>query len=154
MIDEETGVLEKEFFDFLTRFEINRAIRYQSFATLLFLEPDQEFHNGVTLKIFARILKEEFRDTDIVGRVNHGRFGVILLHADSQSSFAAGERLRSRIENYLFSENKKGTISLGGACFPKNTTSCKDLIFMAEQMLKTARAKGGNTICFPSKEEL
>jgi diguanylate cyclase (GGDEF)-like protein len=154
MIDEETGVLEKEFFDCLTRFEINRAMRYQNFATLLFLEPDQEFNNGMTLRTLARILKEEFRKTDIIGRVNHSQFGVILLHADSQRSFTAVQRLRSRIENYLFSENRKGTISLGGACFPNDSTSYKDLVFMAEQMLKTARTKGGNTICFPSKEEL
>lgn len=154
MVDKETGVLEKEFFDYLTKLEISRAMRYQSFATLFFIEPDQELDNGATLRILGRILKEELRKTDIIGRVNKVRFGVILLYSDSRGSSIAGERLRNRVENYFFAEKKKRTISLGGVCFPVNTTSYKNFIFTAEQMLKQAREKGGNTICFPSKEGL
>ena len=154
MIDKETEVLGKDFFDYFAMFEVNRAMRYQNFVTILFLEPDQEFNNEMNMKTFAQILKEEFRNTDIIGRVNRFRFGIILLHTDPRSSLIAGERLRSRIENYLFAKKEKRTISLGGACFPTNSTNCKDLISMANQMLKVARNKGGNTLCFPSKKEV
>lgn len=152
MIDQNTAVLEKEFFQYLIRFEIKRAMRYQSFATLLFLEPDQEFDNGMNLKIFAEIISEELRDSDIIGRVNHVRFGIVLLHADQRGSLVAGERLRKRIKNYLFPGNKERTVSMGGACFPNNATNPEYLIVIAEQMLKTARNQGGNALCFSPKE--
>jgi len=153
MIDKETNVLEKRFFNYLADLEIDRATRYQNFVTLFYLEPDLEPDNGATLDTLAKILKEEFRTTDIIGRINHVRFGVILLYSDLQRSIVAGERLRKRIEDYLFSEKKKRTISLGGACFPINVTNSEDLISLAGRMLKLAKNKGGNTLCFPVKED-
>lgn len=149
IMDKETGVIKKDFFDFLTRCEVSRSMRYQNFATLMFLEPDLGFSNGLDLKVFASILKEELRTTDIIGRVNHIRFGIILPYADLESSQIVGERVRSRIENYLFPMKKKSTVSLGGACLPTNVTNCKDLISMAEHKLQTAKQNGGNILCLP-----
>lgn len=147
--DMETETLKKEFFDYLTDFELMRSMRYQNFATVLLLEPDQGFDSSADTKIFAHILKDEFRATDIIGRLNHIRFGILLPHADLRSSLTAGERVRKRIENYLFPEQQRKTISLGAACFPTDVTTSDNLISLAENMLKTAKDKGGNSLCFP-----
>ena len=149
VLDTETEILKKEFFDYLADLEVMRSMRYQDFATVLLIEPDKGFDNGSDLKNFAHIIRDELRTSDIIGRLNHVRFGIILPHTDLQSSFMAGERLRKRVEDYLFSTGHKHTISLGGSCFPTNVTTSDNLVSIAEEMLKKAKDKGGNTICFP-----
>ena len=146
--DFETEVLKREFFDYLANLEIIRSMRYQDFASFLLLESDQEFNNGQDMKAFVEILKEEFRATDVIGRLNQVRFGVILPHSDLKGAYIAGERIRQRIENFFFSERQRRTISIGVACFPINI-SCIDLdsiIRMAEDMLEAAKGDGGNKL--------
>ena len=149
VLDVETEVLSKDFFNYLKDFEVMRSMRYQDFVTLLLVEPDQGFHNSKDLKALAHILRDEFRTTDIIGRINDVRFAVILPHADIRGSYTAGERVRKRVEDYLFPEGLRKTISLGGACFPTNVTSSGNLIPLAEKMMKMARDDGGNSLCFP-----
>ena len=149
VLDRETEILKKEFFDYLADLEVIRSMRYQDFATVLLIEPDKGFDNGSDLKTLAHILREELRTSDIIGRLNHVRFGIILPHSDLESSLLAGDRLRKRIEDYLFPEGRKHTISLGGTCFPTNVTTSDNIVSVAEKMLTMAKEKGGNTICFP-----
>ena len=154
MIDKETKVLQKDVFEYFTNYELKRSIRYQSYFTLLCLEPDEMQNNGLNLKMFADVLRDDLRDTDIVGRLNGIRFGVILLNADLRSSHVAAERLLNKLENYLFTGKKKKTVAIGGACFPINANNFDDLMNEAESMLTRARENGGNTLCLPSKGDL
>ena len=149
MLDGNTGLIKEDFFYYLAEFEVKRSMRYQNFSTLLLLESDQGFNNGVDLKIFAQILKEEFRDTDIIGRINHIRFGIILPYSNMESSLVAAERVRDRIENYIFTERERQTISIGGAIIPTNASNREELISLAEHMLKMAKQKGGNNFYLP-----
>jgi diguanylate cyclase (GGDEF)-like protein len=149
MIDNETGLIKEDIFYYLADFEVRRSKRYLNFSTLLLIEPDYDFKNGLDLKIIARILKEEFRDTDIIGRINHFRFGIMLPYADNKLSFFAGERVRKTIGNYVFTEKKKVTISIGGACFPTNGNERNELVSLAEHMLKKAKDEGGDHFYLP-----
>ena len=148
--DNGTEVLRKEFFNYLADLEIMRSMRYQNFATVIIAEPDQGFVDGSDLRTFAHILKDEFRGTDVIGRLDHNQFAILLPHADQKGSLTAGERVRKRIENYVFPEKQKKTVSLGAASFPSDVTSSNNLIALAEEMLKMAKEKGGNNVCFPS----
>lgn len=150
ILDFETEVLRREFFDFLANLEIIRSMRYQDFASFLLLESDQGFDNGQDMKAFAYIIREEFRATDIIGRLNHVRFGVILPRADLKAAYTAGERIRERIENFFFNERQKRTISMGVACFPINISSIdiESIISLAEELLQAAKDEGGNKLCF------
>ena len=149
VLDMETEVLKEDFFEYLADFEIMRSMRYQDFVTLLIVEPDQALNNGTDLKSLAHILKDEFRTTDIIGRLNKVRFGIILPHGDLKGSFTAGERVRKRVEDYFFSSGHRKTISVGGACFPTNAITTDTLISLAEQMMKMAKDGGGNNLCLP-----
>jgi len=152
-MDEETNVIvEETFFSYLTQLEVLRAIRYQNYVTVLLMEPDQELEDRVELKNMAKIFKEEIRTTDVIGRINHVRFGVILLHADQNHAFIPSERIRNRIKEHFLVNNHGITISIGGACFPNNSTDDKTLVSLAEKMLAQAKAKGGNIIFFPTNE--
>jgi diguanylate cyclase (GGDEF)-like protein len=149
MFDNETGLIKEELFYYLADLELRKSKRYLNFSTLLFIEPDYNFKNGLDLKIIARILTEEFRDTDIIGRINHFRFGIILPYTDNKLSFFAGERVRETIGNYVFAAKKKVTISIGGACFPTNGNERNELVSLAEHMLKKAKDEGGDHFYLP-----
>jgi diguanylate cyclase (GGDEF)-like protein len=148
MMKLETDVLNEEFFGYLIQLEIERALRYQNYVTLFFMEPDTKIEDSKKLEALTMILREEVRVTDVVGRVNHGRSGVILLHADHEGALSACRRVHDRIKDYLFSPDNGFTISIGGSCCPCNTTDFASLTHMAETMLSLAKEQGGNRINF------
>lgn len=148
-------VLEEDFFSYLTELEVMRAMRYQNYVTLLLLETDREFADEGNLKELAHIVREEIRMTDIIGRIERSRFGVILLHADFNSARIASERIIGRAKDYFHVQSDGVAISIGGACCPSHGTDTETLTSRAETMLAQAKAQGGNTVSFPTgKEEL
>lgn len=153
MMGIENEVLEKEFFNFLVQLEIKRSLRYQSYVTLFFMEPDQKIEDSKKLEVLTKIIREEIRVTDIVGRINHCRSGVIALHADLEGALSACKRIQDRIKDYLFSPDNGFTTSIGGSCCPSNTTDFASLTNMAEAMLNLAKEQGGNRINFPNGKE-
>ena len=146
-------VLEENIFNYLTKLEVMRAMRYRNYVSLLLLEASQKFKDDARLKELAQILREEIRTTDIVGRINLTRFGVILLHADPKSAHIAGERVLSRAKEYFHMRNNGLAVSIGGACCPGHGTDTETLTSRAETMLAQAKAKGGNIFHFPAEKE-
>ncbi|MBN2468041.1 MAG: diguanylate cyclase [Deltaproteobacteria bacterium] len=146
-------IFEETVFNYLTQLEIMRALRYQNYVTLLLMEPDQSINNTRKFEGLAKILRDELRSTDVLGRVNHVRFGAILIHANLESAYLAGERIRSRIQDYFYINDGGLTISIGGACCPSNGTSTDLLTNLAENMLNSAKETGGNHTFFPKLVE-
>ena len=150
--DAGTGALLSGFFEYVVDWEIKRSLRYQNFATLLVLEPDRKPRYSETLGTLVSLIRKNLRDTDIVGRLNDGKFGVLLLHADLDGAYITASRIVEHINNYIFSEEKGQhlTVSIGAACFPTNSTSVDkgDLFKEAEGAFRLAR-KAGNSIYFP-----
>ena len=149
---EETGALLSYFFGFLVEWEIKRSFRYQNFATLLMLEPDRKPRSSETLRTLVMLIKKNIRETDLIGRINKVRFGTLLLTTDVDGAYIIASRIMDHISNYIFSNEKDQhlTLSIGGACFPINSTSIErsDLFKEAEDALKVAKKKG-NSVYFP-----
>jgi hypothetical protein len=152
LLEEETGAFLSNFFDFLVEWEIKRSLRYQNFATLLILEPDQKPQSPETLRILITLIRKNIRETDLIGRIGKARFGILLLKTDLDGAYIIASRIMDHISNYRFSKEKVQylTLSIGGACFPINSTSIDrcDLCKEAEDALKVAKKKGG-CVYFP-----
>ena len=144
--------LSEEFFKFLLESEGKRAIRYTYFFSILTVELDQNQAQSQHLSTVAKLIQESIRNTDLIGKIDDHRFSVILHHAEAQSTYHIGERIRDRVANYNFLPKNRVmgyTISVGGACFPTHTPDIQSLLVTATEMLFRARSEGGNQVCLP-----
>lgn len=156
MFDRITQTLEREFFEYLLDLEVKKAVRYLYFFSLMILQRDNivdglsQEEEETLLRRFAFLVREEIRGTDIIGRIDHDRFFIILDQADFQAGFKVGERIRERINHYRFKVDDREvrlTSSVGVACFPTHASDLETLIQKAESALLTARNEGGNRVC-------
>ena len=153
LLDEETGVLLPNVFNFLVEWEIKRSFRYQNFVTLLILEPDRQLeYPPNTLNILVNLINQNIRGTDLIGRIGKTRFGILLLASDVDGAYIITSRILDHISNYIFSQEKGQhlTVSIGGACFPIHSTSTEksELFKEAEDAFKIAKKKG-NSVYLP-----
>lgn len=151
MLDHMTSTLSPDFFKFLLESESKRAMRYTYFFSILTVEVDQ-VENGEVLTTLADLIRQSIRNTDVVGRIDHKRFSVILHHAEAQNTYSVGERIRDRVEHYNFvlkNSHHKRTVSVGGACFPSHTPDVQGLLLTAHEMLQRAKSVGGNKVYLP-----
>jgi diguanylate cyclase (GGDEF)-like protein len=149
-----TAVVNPDLFRYLLDLEVKRATRYSYFFSLLFLEVDQS-HGGLEhLDTIARLIMDEIREVDIVGKIESNRFSA-LLQAETKPAQSISERIKNRILNYSFingesKEKQKITISIGGVCFPTHGVNSNELTSQATNLLGIAKNDGGNRAYFPS----
>jgi len=154
LFDEETGVFRPSVFDFFLNWEIKRSFRYRNFVSLVMLEPNVKWQSKQSLRELIKLITKNIRDTDVVGRLNGYRFGIILLSSDLDGAYIMSERLLNHINNYVFEEEPEKTISIsiGGACFPTNGIEKEVVYKLAEEMLNKAKQGKKTNICFPHLE--
>ncbi len=116
----------------------------------------------------AKIIKEEARDTDLVGRFGGEEFLCILNSTDREGALIFCERFRKRIESVRIEHAGTVipvTISLGTATSlsdgngrPDPIAAVKDLVGRADTALYFAKANGRNRCCqfetLPSNDSL
>lgn len=131
LFDEGTRLLTPHAFDVVLDSELKRAVRSQSFLTLVVLEARREW-DGLTMDAdegtvgdMARIVGHEVRDTDLIGGVRSGRLLLVLLDADDDSSRTIIDRLVQRIDHYDFPAPLR--ISMGAACYPTHAVDAASL---------------------------
>lgn len=94
---------------------------------------------------FVGIVRKNIRDFDILARWGGEEFVILLPNTDIEYALIIAERLREKIESYIFMEVRKVTCSLGVA-----QSFCGDdidsLIQKADKMLYAAKSKGKNTV--------
>ncbi len=150
LFDQETGAFRPHIFDLWLDWEIRRGFRYQNFVSLIMLEPDTPLQDRKSLQDLVKLLRKNVRDTDIIGRLNGQRFGVILLLADLDGAYIMSKRLVEHVNEYVFEREpeKRIRLSIGGACFPTNGVDRNMLLEKAESMLIQAK-QNGQKICLP-----
>jgi len=102
------------------------------------------------LKSVSDLLKNNVRDTDIVGRYGGEEF-IIILNSDLQGAITVAEKIRSKVELMLIqSENNKInlSISLGVAAFSYNLRNVNELIKNADENLYIAKKSGRNKVVY------
>ncbi len=160
-IDGLTGVNNHRFFQNALDQEISRSIRNGSTISLLFIDIDffKKFNDtyghqvgDFVLAQFAKSIRENIREYDVLARYGGEEFVVILPETNTEEALTVAEKLRAAIEATIFRDNREEyhvTASFGQSCgkpsvednFTKDT-----LISQADQALYEAKEKGRNQV--------
>ncbi|MDO6426959.1 diguanylate cyclase [Thalassotalea sp. 1_MG-2023] len=105
----------------------------------------------IALKEFADILKDCFRDYDIVGRVGGEEFAVCMPGTEIDDAYLACERCRTMLEKHAMKVEYKDytkeftlTVSVGVTCQNPQTMSFDELMHVADEALYNAKQSGRN----------
>lgn len=149
-----TGLYNHKFIMGRLEEEYDRALRYNHGLSVAMIDIDyfKKVNDGFGHPIgdeilieVSEILKNNVRQSDIVGRYGGEEFLIIFPECDHDEVLHAVEHIRCKIEDYRFPYVEKLTIS-GGICnFTGQSTS--ELISTADANLYKAKNAGRNTIC-------
>lgn len=161
--DSLTELWNHGYFQYLLQDEIGKTKAMKSPLSLLMLDIDDfKALNDVfghqagdkVLKELAQFLKNRSRKMDYVCRYGGEEFTIILPQADKDEAFTIAEHLRLDIEKHPFIQRispeseKKLTVSIGIADFPRNGGTPSELISASDRALYQAKRRGKNTACY------
>ncbi len=155
-----TGLANKTHFLSRLSFEFMRAERGGHKLSLMMMDIDhfKNFNdtNGhlagdALLRQFAKLISENMRSIDLIGRFGGEEFCVAMLDTGIRHALKAAEKIRKAIERYHFEgeESQPGgklTVSIGVAEFSEKFSSDKDLIQSADEALYRAKNLGRNRV--------
>ena len=131
LFDEGSRLLKPHAFEFVLDGELRRAVRSQNYLTLVTVETSREF-DGMTVAAdagtvgeVAQIIRNEVRDTDVIGVNTHGLLALVLLDADYQNSTRVIDRLVQRMNHYDFPAPLR--VNVGAACYPTDAVDAESL---------------------------
>ena len=73
----------------------------------------------------AQIIRNEVRDTDVLGLTTHGLLSLVLLDADYENSTRVIDRVMERMDQYNFPTPLR--LSVGAACYPTDAVDARSL---------------------------
>ena len=154
-IDSLTKLYTRWYFDSRIEEELKRAKRYNEEFSLIFCDLDNfkkindrhgHLKGDLLLETVANILKNNCRDTDIVGRYGGEEFIILLPHTTNKTAIAIAQRLRYLIEVGT-SAQIPITVSFGLTTFTSNSKeNARDLIQIADDLCYKAKEKGKNRV--------
>lgn len=97
------------------------------------------------LKEFANVLKNNSRETDIIGRWGGEEFLIIVENIDKDNIFKLAEKLRTIIETYDFSFVKHITASFGVTVY-RSGDNVTEIVGRADKALYKAKNSGRNSV--------
>jgi hypothetical protein len=113
---EDFRLLTPEAFEFVLSNELKRAVRSQTFLTLVLLGSAAAPSEPEAVLELAAVVSRELRETDLISATPEGRLSIVLLDADLQSSLRVIDRLIAGLQPYRFSTPLN--LSVGAACCP------------------------------------
>ncbi len=153
--DKLTGLYNRVQLDDVLDFGVNKAIRYNTNISIIFIDIDKFKSINDTyghqvgdqiLKHFSKILQSNIRKTDIAGRWGGEEFLIICHETNIECSLNLAENLRVVIENTTFKHIKNLTASFGIAVLEEKD-SVHSLIQRADRALYKAKHSGRNKVC-------
>ncbi len=155
-----TTLLNRRAFNSALATEISRSSRHGLQFSLALIDIDHfkqyNDNNGhlagdALLKIFARILRQCSRSSDIIARFGGEEFAIILIGVDNEGTLLFCKRLLKTIKSYAFENAEEQPLgfvsaSIGTACFPGNAKSEKELITCADLAMYQAKNAGRNCV--------
>jgi diguanylate cyclase (GGDEF)-like protein/PAS domain S-box-containing protein len=133
--------------------EIRKAERYQSGFSVIMIDLDHfktindtyGHHVGdLALQSVARVLRENVRDIDLVGRYGGEEFLILLPSTDLESGYIIAERMRKNIESMAWADEV--TVTISGGIAEYHGESDLELFRKADELLYKAKQGGRNRI--------
>lgn len=128
-----TRILDREVFLHLLDIEVKRARRYQNFFSVLILKLVQHSRkdDGSGLlncyNQLSHLLREEFRESDILGSLGQNKLAALLPYADLSAGGQAKSHFEASLEYCDF--KKEGyEVRIEQLCFPVDGTDTRDLL--------------------------
>lgn len=152
--DKLTQIYNRVKLDSVLSHEINYASRYQSEFSVILIDIDHfkqvndvHGHNtGDAVLIFmAQILKENIRNSDVLGRWGGEEFLIILPKTNAEQAFELAEKIRVTVETAKFPVVIHKTISVGVTQYCGDD-SVIELIERADRGLYEAKNTGRNKV--------
>ncbi|MGD0355018.1 MAG: MASE3 domain-containing protein [Dehalococcoidia bacterium] len=147
LIDDLTGLYNRRGFLTLANQQLKLSYRMDRGVTLLFADIDKlkwindnmgHLEGDSALVNASRMLKETFRESDIVGRISGDEFAVFMAGADKAYSEAIVNRLETKLREYNDHEKKPYELSLsfGIACSASSEPcNLSDLLNTADKFM-------------------
>jgi diguanylate cyclase (GGDEF)-like protein len=139
--------------------EVQRARRYRSQVSLIFLDLDgfknvNDRHGHLAgsraLVEVGAVIRNMVREIDVVCRFGGDEFTVILPQTGPEGAKIIADRIRCRLEETVFLEtfslSVRITASFGVASFPDHTDNEKGLIQKADEAMYRVKESGKNAI--------
>lgn len=129
--EQDTRLLKPHAFEFVLDGELKRAVRSQNYLTLVTLETNREWDGMTvtaddgTVEEVAGLIRNEVRDTDVLGYTTSGLLSLVLLDADFENSTKVIDRLIQRMDHYDFPTPLR--VSVGAACYPTHAVDAESL---------------------------
>jgi len=155
-----TGLHNRFYFDQQLSLEFDRTRRYERSLGMAIIDPDN--FKGVNdkfghpagdavLVMFAELIKNSARKSDIVARYGGDEFVIILPETNLAGTLSLAEKIRDAVKTHTFryqDHNIRFTTSIGVAATSGQDISDPDnLTKRADQALYQAKRRGGNQVC-------
>lgn len=159
ILDGLTQIFSRRYF--LTRFneEFARCEKFKLKLSFLMVDIDRfkEFNDqyghlvgDAILKEVAKVIKENIRQIDFMGRYGGEELSIVLAETEAGSARLAAERIRQAVESKIiraYDEDLKVTVSVGVSVYPQDATGVQELIESADVALYRAKQEGRNRVC-------
>jgi len=152
LYDRLTGVYNRYALEEFLKKEVAKARRYKMPFSLLFIDVDNFKQINDTyghqagdrvLKQLARLFKNNIRKTDIPGRCGGDEF-LLIVHSEP---LVVAEKLRRIVEETVFNEKIKITVSIGIATYHEGDT-IETILRKADSALYKAKSEGKNRVFY------
>lgn len=144
--DHLTGVYNRRYFDEKLDEELRFRERYGGEFSLCLCDLDNfkninDYYGHIEgdncLKEIAKIIKNTMRKTDFVFRYGGDEFAIIMINTSLEEAVNAGERLKNTVKEKF--KDKKITISIGIASYPRDGRTRSEIIDKADRRLLRAK---------------
>jgi len=138
--------------------ELERSLRFKLKFSILMADIDhfKKFNDryghlvgDVILKEIVKMIKENLRHVDLVGRYGGEEFLILLPETNKENALVAAERIRRKVQVspiLAYDETIRVTLSIGVSSFPDDGQDQRDLLDKADWALYRSKNTGRNRV--------
>lgn len=108
------------------------------------------------LAVFAQTLLHSVRTSDLAARYGGEEFAVVMYNTGASEARLVAEKIRKAVSQTIIELPDKSrlavTVSIGGAAFPEDTNSARELLALADEALYRAKGGGRDRTCMVSDD--
>ena len=157
-----TAVANRRAFYDLANLELNKARRYQTPISVLYLDIDDfkqindhfGHHIGdALLRAVAEAIKKNIRAVDVVARFGGDEFGILLAGTGAESAALVARKLKQKLQALIQDKGWPVTLSVGAVTFEILPGSVDEMINAADRQMYRAKKNGKNRIQYKIIDE-